>query len=656
MLITKGANMKSYVNTFTALYDALAEDIIAQYPSIKQDMEMDLLRLHKQLATTGLSFITISHLAMCDFFHEALAHEAIVDLPLQARPRGFGRKSSVDHRPKYLHGLMSMVFHEDGSLQSDPEVSAIAFVRQWLLMAKKMRITCNEDRQERALIDYLAVESQLPDHFGGTWDLDDPDFPRRTGHPLWGVLPERDSPDLFGESKGTSELPEPDWELYRFVCDRTSSAVGVLDPYSVRPKHGPGAVAEGPNEIKYDFSHWPRKLQQLFPWDYFATADLGYWRFANSLQPTERELPSFILCVPKTQKGPRIICKEPIAHQWIQGGIERFLVERIRSTDLRFSIDLHDQEPSKELALKASVDGSLATVDLSAASDRISTRLVEYVFQSGSSDRSVLEALHACRSRFYVLGNQHYKFRKFAPAGSACTFPVQSIIFTTIAASAIMQTRNYPRTGAGLKRALRSVRVFGDDIIVPTDSIPVLYRLLSECGLKVSTTKSFHTGLFRESCGMDAYAGVDVTPVYIRDVYSASKPTSLQSVVDASNNLHSKFLWRTANALLKTVPVADRKRLAVGYQDAGAVSLFSFCGRESAHLSKRWNDFLHRTEVQALVISSKMTKIHSDGDAALVQFFTEEPDPHNYYSSGQVRRVQSHKALGWASSKEEERK
>jgi hypothetical protein len=275
---------------------------------------------------------------------------------------------------------------------------------------------------------------------------------------------------------------------------------------------------------------------------------------------------------------------------------------------------------------------------------------VRVVCQSGSSDRSVLEALHACRSRYYKLGNQFYKFRKFAPAGSACTFPVQSIIFTTIAASAVMQTRGFSRTNIGLQRALRLVRVFGDDIIVPTDSIPVLYRLLSECGLKVSEQKSFHTGLFRESCGMDAYAGVDVTPVYVRDVYNASKPTSLQSVVDASNNLHSKYLWRTADALLKTVPEAERKRLAIGYQDVGAVSLFSFCGRASSHLSTRWNEFLHRKEVKALMVSSMTTKIHSDGDAALIQFFTEEPDPLNHYGSGQVRRVQSRKALGWARS------
>lgn len=652
MLTMKGANMKSYVNTFTGLYDALVMDIITQFPTIKRDMERDLLRLRKQLDSDGLSFITITHLGMADLFHEALANGAFVDLPTKPRPRGFGRKSSDDHRPRYLHGLFSMIFHEDGTLRSDPEVIAIAFVRQWLLMARKIRITCNEERQERSLIDYLAVESQLPDHYPDTWDLDDPHFVRRDGHPLWGVLPKRHSPDLFGED-GEVVSGHKNWKFARFVGDRIASAIGAIDFWSLRPKHGPGAVAEGPLEIKYDFKHWPRKLQQLFPWDYFASPDLGYWRYATGTQPDERELPSIILCVPKTQKGPRIICKEPISHQWIQGGIERFLVQRIRSTFLTHAIDLHDQEPSRALALRASRDGSFATIDLSAASDRISTRLVEYFFTNGS-DTTVLEALHACRSRYYKLGEDTYKFRKFAPAGSACTFPVQSIIFTGLAIAAIMEARAMPLSDKSLQSAVRSVRVFGDDIIIPTDAVGTLYSLLTSCGLKVSTSKSFSTGLFRESCGMDAYAGVDVTPAYVRDIYSLSRPTSLQSVVDASNNLYKRGFWYTADALLKTVPLAERKRLVVDDTGVGAVSLFSFCGRSEDHLNSRWNDFLQQREVKALVVQSRTTKIHSDGDAPLIQFFSEEPDPMSEYSSGQVRAVQSRKTLGWVSSKDEE--
>lgn len=638
--------MKSYVNTFTALYDALLQDITTQYPSISRDMEKDLVRLHRHIESDGLPFITVTHLSMCDLFHEALAHGAIVDLPLKSRPRGFGRKSSIDRRPSYLHGLMSMIFHEDGTLQADPEVTAIFFVRQWLLMAKKVKVTCNEARMEQALIDYLAVEGQLPDHHADTWDLDDPSFTRRTGHPLWGVLPARDAADLFDQPTGSAR-DDSLWELFRTVCDRASSAIGILDPYKLRPKHGPGAVAEGPAEVKYDFSHWPRKLQQLFPWDYYATADLGYWRYASALEPSGVELPSIVLCVPKTQKGPRIICKEPIAHQWMQGGIERFLVERISSTFLRHSIDLHDQAPSKALAKQASVDGSLATVDLSAASDRISTRLVEYVFQSGSSDRSVLEALHACRSRYYKLGDAHYKFRKFAPAGSACTFPVQSIIFTLISITAVLYSRDWDVSEETIEKSARLVRVFGDDIIVPVDAIPVLYHLLSESGLKVSERKSFHTGLFRESCGMDAYGGTDVTPVYVRDIYNASKPSSLQSVVDTHNNLYQRGLWYTANAMLKTIPKSERKRLPFGRPDGGAVSLFSYFGEDVDHLKKRFNRALHRVEVQALTILSKSEKMHSDGDAGLIQYFTEEPDPLRNYSSGQALRAKNQKNLRW---------
>lgn len=645
--------MKSYVQTFSELYNALARDIVVQYPTIKSEMDRDLSRLRRALSNEGLSFITITHLDMCSFFQKALADEALLDLPTMSRPRGFGRKSSVDCRPQYLWGLLSYVFNDDGKLRADPDVTAISFVRQWLLMAKKLEVDCDESRTEATLNDFLAVEARIPDHHPGTWDLDDPLWPRRSGHPLWG-RPDSSDPLLPGLDQAVVE-DVLDWDLYRNLCDRIRSVIGVFDPWSCRPKHGPGAVADPSNPLKYDFKFWPKKLQQFFPWDFFASHDFGYTQRDLGLEPSEREFPSVVLCVPKTQKGPRIICKEPIAHQWMQGAVERFLSERVAHTYLSDSISFKDQTASQEMALSASFDGKSSTVDLSAASDRISTRLVEYLF-GGGSDTSLLDALHASRSRYYVLNGTTHRFRKFAPMGSACTFPVQSILFLSLSVFAVLATRGW-KVDRWLE-VLPSVRVFGDDIVIPTDSIPVLYAALTSCGLKVNEKKSYSTGLFRESCGMDAYAGWDVSPAYVKQLYSSSRPSSLQGVVDISNNLFQKGYWHTAAALLKTVPPAERKLLpvvrflnpsgsAMGDHGDGAVSLSSFCGEDRSHLSSRFNDDTHRIEHSAICLKSKQIREVSDGAAGLIQFFSEEPDPESKYESGQVRRVVDKKVRNW---------
>lgn len=641
--------MKSYVTTFTELYDALAKDIVYQYPTIKSEMERDISRLQSALNAEGGSFITITHLDMCAYFRRSLAVEAMLDLPSMPRPRGFGRKSSCDRRPAYLWGLLSLVFDEDGTLKTDPDVTAIAFVHQWLLMAKKLEVDCDESRTEATLNEFLDIESRMPDHHAGTWDLDDPIWARRSGHPLWGE-PSPSDPTLPGiipeESYGMV-----DWGLYRQVCDRVSSVIGVFDPWSSRPKHGPGAVADPGNPLKYEFKDWPRKLQQYFPWDFFASHDLGQSQLELGLAPSENEYPSVVLCVPKTQKGPRIICKEPIAHQWMQGAVERFLVDRVNDTVLSLSISFRDQTASQRMALEASSNGELSTVDLSAASDRISTRLVEYLF-SKDGETSLLDALHASRSRWYRLKGQHHRFRKFAPMGSACTFPIQTILFLTFCVSAVLQAR-----GWSIKRwmeVLPSVRVFGDDIVIPTDSIPVLYAALASAGLKVNAAKSYSTGLFRESCGMDAYAGWDISPAYIKQLYSPSNPSSLQSVVDTANNLFHKGYWHTSSALLKTVPAAELKLLPIksiraleGGNGDGAVSLVSFSGEDFSHLSSRFNEDLHMMEHSVMTLKTKVTTEVSDGTASLTQFFFEEPSPEDEYTSGQVRRVTTRKSRDW---------
>jgi len=80
-------------------------------------------------------------------------------------------------------------------------------------------------------------------------------------------------------------------------------------------RHGPGAVAERGGRFfdKYRFSSWSDKLQSMYQWETTG-------KMPNDLRdrPKNHEVPSRLICVPKTAKSPRIIAAEPSEHMFTQ--------------------------------------------------------------------------------------------------------------------------------------------------------------------------------------------------------------------------------------------------------------------------------------------------------------------------------------------------
>lgn len=200
--------------------------------------------------------------------------------------------------------------------------------------------------------------------------------------------------------------------------------------------------------------------------------------------------------VPKTAKTLRTIAVEPLLNSYIQKGIDRVLRKRL----LKHGYDLADQERNKYLAKVGSVDGSLGTLDLSAASDSISIELVKAVLPP-----EWFELLLRTRCACYRLDGTISLYHKFCSMGNGFCFPLETLIFAAAARAVMHDTRDGVRTHA----------VYGDDIIVPSDSYDALVRLLAVLGFKANSDKSFNTGPFRESCGADWYIGQDVRPVYL---------------------------------------------------------------------------------------------------------------------------------------------
>lgn len=203
--------------------------------------------------------------------------------------------------------------------------------------------------------------------------------------------------------------------------------------------------------------------------------------------------------VPKTAKTHRPINIEPGLNKIIQKGYGSVIRNRLKHSGLTLN---RCPERHRRLAQRASVDNSLATVDLSSASDLINW---ESVFEL--LPFTWFSALDTVRSTRYRYENKWYEFHKFSAMGNGYTFELESLIFYSLAFAVTKEL--------GLKT--EDVSVFGDDIIIPQEACPVLYDVLAYFGFEVNEQKSFSFGPFRESCGGDFYQGIDVRGFYIKD-------------------------------------------------------------------------------------------------------------------------------------------
>jgi hypothetical protein len=503
---------------------------------------------------------------------------------------------------------------------------------------KKLETPVKPAALKKTIKEFFDVEQHLPKSYTSSWDSDIPVWRDLEGHPLQGVTPPSSCewPDLFGHLRPSdNRVP---WHTLRNLSRRVTSELGFPDWWKLRSKHGPGAVSESGWDSKYEFPNWPRKLGLWFPYDWFASGDLSG---PPECAPSEYEPPSRLIAVPKSQKGPRLICAEPISHQWMQQSIWQWLRERIPMTQLGLSVAFEDQEASRDLALRASMDGSFATLDLSSASDRLCTRLVEYIFQGSD----LLNGLHACRTRVVKQTvdmdfPKIHVLRKFATMGSALTFPIQSIVFTVLSVWALRlaEKRENDWNAKRLREDFSRVRVFGDDIIVPKHAYGLTKLVLHECGLLVNSQKSFGGVSFRESCGMDAFRGVDVTPARVHKVPYGASASSAAALIEYTNNLYKKGMWHASDSVLGLLPQTLKKGLVVGGPEEGGLGLFSFTGTDLNTKRKYWDKDLQREYCLRIAFFTRTTSNRGRGTSSLIQFFHEEPAGVRSILAGGSRR------------------
>nr|UJQ85917.1 MAG: hypothetical protein 3 [Leviviridae sp.] len=413
--------------------------------------------------------------------------------------------------PQFLGGFMTLIFDRDsGALLEEPDIDAIFAVRQLTLMYSKLLLPTSEARREKAIEGYLECEQEVR-----TFDA-------------------QRSPSLMEEFRQASTV------LWGTVLQAVDE-----DVYYQRivPRHGPGATADRlKGNQKFDQVEWTERLERVFSWGDFLIPSHRYFQeYLPSVRFLEpgAERPVRVITVPKTAKAPRIIAIEPTCMQYVQQGLMAKFVEYIETPFVGFVknhnvgygvIGFTDQEPNRLLAKEGSLSGELATLDLSEASDRVSNQLVRAMLDNYPN---LAEGVDASRSRKAdVPGHGVIRLAKFASMGSALTFPIEAMVFSTIIFMALARAEadweedeSRARVDTGLIMRHRSgVRVFGDDIVVPVRFVHRVVEYLELFGFKVNSNKSFWTGRFRESCGKEYYHGHDVSVVRVRRQFPDSRP------------------------------------------------------------------------------------------------------------------------------------
>jgi len=210
--------------------------------------------------------------------------------------------------------------------------------------------------------------------------------------------------------------------------------------------------------------------------------------------------------VPKSAKTERCIACEPTLNQFLQGGLGLMLRRKLKS----IGIDLRSQRANQRAASVA-YEKSLATVDLSAASDTISKELIWMLLPIPWADTFDKLRTHSISVNSKFLGTSAepstIDIEKFSSMGNGFTFELETMIFWSIAQSVC----DY----LGIQHR---VAVYGDDIIIPTSGVRLLKEAFTFLGFTMNQKKTHYDSCFRESCGVHYFGSVDVTPIYLKKI------------------------------------------------------------------------------------------------------------------------------------------
>jgi len=601
------------------LWKIAAEDLAARCCT---STTLDWETVQRRLESEGESFLTITLPQYGKALEKALDRGGVLSTDFQGWKTPKGQVI-----PLFLGGFMGLIFdRRSGLLLNEPDIDAIFAVRQLTLMFSKILLPCSDARVKDAIDGYVECEQEVRRSDAERSSSLEEEF-RKASLVLWGTV-----------------LQEVDEDVYN--C-------------RIVPRHGPGATADRlKGNQKFDQLEWTERLERVFSFGEFILPNSRYHTEylprVDFLEPGA-ERPVRVITVPKTLKTPRIIAIEPTCMQYVQQGLLARFVEYMEAPFVKIPgnrnrgyqlVGFTDQTPNQRMAQDGSLSGNLATLDLSEASDRVSNQLVRLMLEAFPN---LAEGVDACRSRRAdVPGHGVIRLAKFASMGSALTFPIEAMVFSTVAMIGIGWALNEPVTPNLIDMVRDEVRVYGDDIVVPVRFVQTVIRALETFGFLVNRHKSFWTGKFRESCGKEYYDGHDVSIVKVRRILPSSR-RHVEEILSASslrNQAYHLGLWGLAGYLDKTLEdVLQYYPLVLETSPA--------IGRVSAIFGyevQKTSEALHSPLVRGYAVYSKSPLSEVTGVGALVKWFLkqgEEPfaDKDHLRRAGRPDAVNI--KLGW---------
>jgi len=301
-------------------------------------------------------------------------------------------------------------------------------------------------------------------------------------------------------------------DLYPLCSFSKNSTVGYSgENCYLDIKIGPGSVLTGtPQEIEWFKS-------KILPFDLQLSSLNLKFEAISSLKQVN---------VPKSYKIKRPVRPNSLIGSFRSIGIGRLIVKRMLE---KMKINLNFlQKRHRKLAKKASRLLHLVTADLSGASDSFTSALVNRCVP-----RSWYVALKLGHTAYYTIGSDDesvFYSPSFMAMGIGFTFPLQTLIFTTI-----LHVLRDISTKKG------TISVFGDDLIYPRRLHCAVVKILNRCGFELNHDKTFVEEPFRESCGGDYYDSVDVRP---------ARPQGTSRVFRGELSIAS-FVYKVFNSLIR---------------------------------------------------------------------------------------------------------
>jgi len=513
--------------------------------------------------------------------------------------------------PRFLGEFFSRVFQPDGSLLLDPDANCVSVVRQVLYCFYKYELPYTAKQETEVIDSFKKTEDDLI-------SVDD------TLAHLRGLSTEFARGRRGGVCR--EDLIDPQWHtsitnqlrVVREAKISLSRLFSTFDPHEVQPKHGPGVVSTKERlGDKYVWRNVSSRITDVYPFDAYFCASTGHVcdSYDSFRTVTDKDHSAQVILVPKDSRGPRLISCEPVDFQWIQQGLRRAIYELVETSPLtRFNVFFTDQRPNQCGALLGSLPDwrtRYSTLDLKEASDRVSLSLVRLLFPE-----HLHRYLEAARSLSTVLpSGEKLTLRKFAPMGSALCFPIMALtIWAILNASAPDEDTR------------ESILVYGDDVIVPTAFAESAMNILEVFGLKINRTKSCVQGSFKESCGVDAFQGINVTPVRLRTVWNITpRPDVYTSWIAYANQLFDKRYYHAYNyivekleAIYGPIPGEDMTLSCPSLRSSSA---------RNTDFRTRSNRSLQKRQVKVRVEKSTSVSQEIPGWNKLLRYFTEFVEP-----------------------------